>query len=91
MPAKRLGGDGRNRLDAGGKPRQLTCDGVEVRHALAGRALHLRLRRAQCIGRGGLVAGGDRHLDLLHEGPHARLARGVPLSAGRGLTNALPR
>src|SRR5438309_1557635 len=59
--------------------------------ALGRGALQFRLRHAQRLLRGGLVAGGAGRLDLLDIGAHARLPRCVALRALDGLTDALAR
>ncbi len=86
-----LSSGGRERLDAGGQAREFPRDGVLVHDALAGGALHFRLRRLQRHNRVLPVAAGNRRLHPLDEGPHARFARMIEFGALAGLPDALAR
>jgi hypothetical protein len=78
-------------LDAGREARQLPRHGIGMDHALAGGTLQLRLRRPQGVRGSRLVTACNRAFHLLDKGAHARLARLVAGSTGRGLTDALSR
>src|ERR1700732_2085058 len=77
------------RFDARRQPRQFTCDGVPVQHALERAALQLGLRHGEGGARRLLVACGDGCLDFLDEGPDAAQARAVDRRAPCGLADAL--
>src|SRR5690349_22646449 len=62
-----------------------------MRHALARGALHLRLRSPQCLSGCLFITAGDSNLDLLDEGPHARLSRLIAFGPRLGLSDALAR
>src|SRR5262249_31210854 len=78
----------RQRGDAGVEARQLAGDGVLVEDALRDAAMHLGLGGEEGgLGRG-LVAAGDRLLDLLDESLDAALAGAVHHRALLGLADA---
>src|SRR5882724_5764361 len=81
--------DGSERLDACVQTRQLARRGVALKDTGANAALNLRLRFLEGGLRCGLVAAGDRGLELLDEVAHAAPARAVHCRAALGLADAL--
>src|SRR5512144_1417982 len=82
---------GSERLDARVQPRQLARGGVALEDTGADAALNFRLRFLEGGLGGGLVAGGNRGLELLDEVAHTAHARAVHCRAALGLADTLLR